>query len=109
MHGVTNYETLYGGHEVYSEEQILIDDLKENDDSFYRIYNNMATRNYTNLPSALSYNGLSTFNSIYNQNNNEFINRSDVWYAGGWSMGYHEKRPYFDQFVCVKYYIVYIK
>ena len=106
MHGVTNYETLYGGHEVYSEEQILIDDLKENDDSFYRIYNNMATRNYTNMPSALSYNGMSTFNSIYNQNNNDFIRRSNVWYSGSWSMGYHEKRPYFDEFVGVKYYIV---
>ncbi len=106
VHGVTNYETLYGGSDVYNEEQILIDDLKESDNSFYRIYNNMATRNYTNLPSALSYNGMSTFNSIYNQNNDKFIDRSDVDYAGGWSMGYHEKRPYFDQFVGVKYYIV---
>lgn len=106
MHGVTNYETLYGGSEVYSEEQVMIDELKEKDGSFYRIYNNMATRNYTNLPSALSYNGMSTFNSIYNQNNDKFIKRSDVWYSGGWSMGYHEKRPYFDEFVGVKYYIV---
>ena len=105
-HGVTNYDYLYGGKEVYTEEQVMIDDLKESDDSFYRIFNNMATRNYTNLPSALSYNGLSTFNSIYNQNNNDFIDRSDVWYAGGWSMGYHEKRPYFDEFAGVKYYIV---
>ena len=105
-HGVTNYDYLYGGKEVYTEEQVMIDDLKESDDSFYRIFNNMATRNYTNLPSALSYNGLSTFNSIYNQNNNDFIDRSDVWYAGGWSMGYHEKRPYFDEFSGVKYYIV---
>ena len=106
MHGVTDYDRLYGGSEVYTEEQVMINELKESDSSFYRIFNNMATRNYTNLPSALSYNGMSTFNSIYNQNNNEFINRSDVWYAGGWSMGYHEKRPYFDQFVGVKYYIV---
>ena len=106
MHGVTDYKRLYGGNEVYTEEQVMINELKESDTSFYRIFNNMATRNYTNLPSALSYNGLSTFNSIYNQNNNKFIDRSDVWYAGGWSMGYHEKRPYFDQFVGVKYYIV---
>lgn len=105
-HGVTNYNYLYGGAKTYTEEQVMIDDLKESDDSFYRIFNNKATRNYTNLPSALSYNGLSTFNSIYNQNNNKFIDRSDVWYAGGWSMGYHEKRPYFDEFTGVKYYIV---
>jgi len=111
VHGVTNYESLYGGSEVYTEERVVIEDLKEKDDGFYRIFNNMATRNYTNLPSALSYNGLSTFNSIYNRYNIDFFARSKMAYGGipnegALSSGYHEKRPYFDEFLGVKYYIV---
>lgn len=111
MHGVTNYEILYDGSETYNEERVVIDELEENDPSFYRIYNNKATRNYLNLPSALSYNGMSTFNTIYNKYALDFIDRSELCYGGvpttgALSMSYHEKRPYFDEFVGVKYYIV---
>ena len=111
MHGVSNYETLYGGSEIYGEQRQVIEDLKEKDGSFYRIYNNKATRNYLNMPSALSYNGESTFNTIYNRYNVDFITRSTMLQSGtlndgALSISYHEKRPYFDEFVGVKYYLV---
>ena len=55
MHGVSNYETLYDGSEVYTEERQVIEDIQDYDKGFYRIHNSKITRNYLNLPSALSY------------------------------------------------------
>lgn len=111
MHGVTNYETLYDGSEVFNEERQVIKDIQELDDGFYRIHNVQATRNYINLPSALSYNGTSSFNTIYNRYNLDFVDRSTMLYSGSMGDGalnvaYHEKRPYFDEFVGIKYYVI---
>ena len=105
MKGYVSYQYFIGGPEKKKEQQRIIKDLKEDKD-FYRIYNILATRNNVNLPSDFSYNGASVFNSIYNFNQKEFIDRSRMAYGGSWSMGYHEKRYYLDQFIGIKYYIV---
>ena len=80
--------------------------MKEEDPSFYRIFNTEATRSTMNMPSALNYNGASTFNSTYNFNLDEFIYRSRMAYSGSWTMGNHEKRFWFDQYIGSKYYII---
>lgn len=106
MKGYVSYQYFMGGPEKRKEQTQIIEDIQEMDDGFYRIYNILATRGNVNLPSDLSYNGASVFNSIYNFEQKEFIDRSRMAYGGSWSMGYHEKRYYFDQFVGIKYYIV---
>ncbi len=106
MKGYVSYQYFIGGPEKRKEQTQIIQDIQNEDDGFYRIYNVLATRGNVNLPSDLSYNGASVFNSIYNFEQKEFIDRSRMAYGGSWSMGYHEKRYYFDQFVGIKYYIV---
>lgn len=104
--GVENYTDFYGIESGYPEQKEVIQYIKDNDDSFYRIYNAAATRQYVNLPAALSYNGASVFNSIYNYNTQDFINAEKMAYGGSWTMGYHEKRYFYDTFTGMKYYIV---
>ena len=111
MHGVTSYDKTYDGSEIYTEERQVIEDIQKNDKGFYRLYNSKATRNFINMPNALSYKGTSSFNTIYNSYNLDFVTRSGMLYAGSMGSGalsaaYHEKRPYFDEFLGIKYYIV---
>lgn len=104
--GYVDYHYLMGGPERMKEQQKIIQDIKKNDQDFYRIYNVLATRSNVNLPSSFNYNGASVFSSTYDYDLDDFIYRSRIAYNGSWSMGYHEKRYYFDQFVGIKYYIV---
>ncbi len=103
--GYYKWDNYYMSQDSYDEMEDIIANLKEEDASFYRIYNAAATKLYVNLPSTLSYNGQSTFNSTYDLELNDFIRRSKMWYNGGWTMGYHEKRYYLDQYLGIKYYI----
>ena len=102
----SKWETYYLSQPQYAELTEVIKDLKEEDPSFYRIFNTEATRSTMNMPSALNYNGASTFNSTYNFNLDEFIYRSRMAYSGSWTMGNHEKRFWFDQYIGSKYYII---
>ena len=102
----SKWETYYLSQPQYAELTQVIKDLKEEDPSFYRIFNTEATRSTMNMPSALNYNGASTFNSTYNFNLDEFIYRSRMAYSGSWTMGNHEKRFWFDQYIGSKYYII---
>ena len=104
--GYVDYHYLMGGPERMKEQQKIINDIKKKDKDFYRIYNVLATRSNVNLPSTFNYNGESVFSSTYDYDLNDFIYRSRMAYNGSWSMGYHEKRYYYDQFVGIKYYIV---
>lgn len=104
--GVENYYDFYGKDAGYNQQKEVIDYIQENDDSFYRIFNVAATRHYVNLPSALSYNGASVFNSIYNFEMKDFIDNERMAYNGSWTMGYHEKRYFFDIYTGMKYYII---
>lgn len=107
-HGVSNYWTLNGGPALLAEQQEIVDAIEEEDPSFYRIFNSVASRNAPNLACTLGYRGLGSFNSVYNYNLDEFINEwsriSYTWY--NWSMGVDEKRYNLDTFLNVKYYIL---
>lgn len=107
-HGVANYATLYGGQDLLREQQQLISELQEEDNGFYRIYNQAADRSNPNLQMTLGYNGLSTFHSVYSFNLFDFINNwSKISYSySNWSMGIHEKRYNLDAFLGVKYYLL---
>ncbi len=106
--GVAEYFDLYGGRQYINEQQTIVNEIKANDQGFYRIMNVLANREYNNLPMTLGYNGLSTFHSVYNTNLNTFINDwSKVSYSYyNWSMGVDEKRANLDSFLNVKYYIL---
>lgn len=101
-----DWDNYYIDQPEFEELNDVIADLKEEDPSFYRIFNTEATRSVTNMPSQLNYNGSSTFNSTYNFELDDFIDRSRMAYGGSWSMGNHEKRYWYDQYIGTKYYIV---
>jgi len=104
--GYSSYESFYGGQATLNSQRKVINNLVKKDDSFYRIYNDMATRGYVNHPSTLSYNGLSMFNSIYNNESDDFMFRSRISYNNSWIGAVHEKRIHLDEFLGVKYYVV---
>ena len=101
-----DWENFYIDQPQFEELNDVIKDLKAEDPSFYRIFNTEATRSITNMPAQLNYNGSSTFNSTYNFELDDFIDRSRMAYGGSWSMGNHEKRYWYDQYIGTKYYIV---
>lgn len=100
------YDEYYVFQPQYEELNEIVDKLKEEDDSFYRIMNTEATRSITNLPSQLNYAGASSFNSTYAFALDEFKNTSRMAYGGTWSMANHEKRYWLDQYIGTKYYII---
>lgn len=100
------YDEYYVFQPQYEELKEIVESIKEEDDSFYRIMNTEATRSVTNLPSQLNYAGASSFNSTYSFALDEFKNNSRMAYGGSWSMANHEKRYWFDQYIGTKYYII---
>ena len=104
--GFYKWDEYYMSTDAFDEMKQVVDDIKAEDDSFYRIDSTEVNRLYVNLPSTLNYNGMSTFNSTYSFDLEPFIRRSRVWYSGGWTMGVHEKRYYLNQYLGVKYFIV---
>lgn len=110
MCGNNNYATsLYGGKDNVSTEVALASRIKENDDSYYRVFSTTSDRTGVNFAMTLGVRGLATFHSVFNYNLNEFMKWSQVKYHysdSSWNMGIHEKRVYLDQFLGTKYYIV---
>ena len=104
--GYFDWDEYYLSQPQYEELNEVIEDLKEEDTSFYRIMNTEATRSIMNLPSSLNYKGASSFNSTYAFALDTFKNRSKMAYSGGWTMGNHEKRYWLDQYLGTKYYII---
>ena len=104
--GYHKWENYYLSQPAYSELVQTINDLKMEDQSFYRIFNTEASRTITNLPSQLNYAGSSSFNSTYNFELEDFKARSRMHYSGTWSMGNHEKRYWLDQYLGTKYYVI---
>lgn len=104
--GYFKWEQYYLSQPQFSELQNVVEDIKKEDDGFYRIMNTEATRSAMNMPSTLNYAGASTFNSTYTFALDEFKNRSRMAYSGGWTMGNHEKRHWLDQYIGTKYYII---
>jgi len=103
--GYDKWNDYYLSSNNYVELVDAVDKMKEDTD-FYRVYNSEADRKRVNIPSALNYAGASTFSSTYNYELDTFKNRHKMAYGGSWTMGYHEKRYLFDQYIGIKYYIV---
>ena len=103
--GTTKYQNLYGGKESVDLETSLINQIKKEDDSFYRIYNTSMIRSSNNLGMVEGYNGLGTFHSIYNYEIDDFASWTHFTYNGSWSMGEHEKKINMDAFLNVKYFM----
>ncbi len=104
--GYANWDTYYLAQPQYEELTDIVKEMQEEDTDFYRVMNTEATRSIMNLPSALNYNGASTFNSTYDFELDDFKNRSKMAYGGSWTMGNHEKRYWLDQYIGTKYYII---
>ena len=104
--GTTDYENLYGGQDSVNKEYKILAKLKDDDDSFYRVYNTSLTRSINNLGMVEGYNGLGAFHSIYNFEIDDFAMWTHFKYNGSWSMGAHEKKINMDSFLNVKYYLL---
>ena len=108
IQGVQDYWSMYGGQNLLEEQRHLIDDLQEEDPSFYRLFDSAASRNANNLALTLGYKGLGSFHSVNNSELETFIqdwSRASYSY-GNWSMGIDEKRYNLDTFLNVKYYLL---
>lgn len=106
--GTSAYGSLYGGVNSVNSEIKIIEKLKEQDSSFFRVYNGSSSRGSVNLGMVEGYNGMGTFHSVYNYEIDDFKLWSHFAYTGSrdsWSMGYHEKRINLDTFLNVKYYL----
>lgn len=107
--GTSSYDDLYGGRESLKSEQKLLEQIKKNDESYYRVYNTSLSRNSNNLGMVENYNGLGSFHSIYGYELNDFLQWTHFTYDcgnGSWSMGDHEKKINLENFLNVKYYIM---
>lgn len=105
--GVNDLSKTYGGYESLSIEQKLINELKEEDSGYYRLYNSSLNWTGVNLAMIEGYRGSATFHSIYNYKSQDFIDWSRTSYNyRGWSMGVHEKRMDLDTLLNMKYYIL---
>ncbi len=107
--GTTSYQGLYGGKANYKEEIRLVENIKNEDKDYFRVFSTSADRSANNLGMVLSSPGMGTFHSTFNYELNKFLNWSTVKYSvseSSWSMGIHEKRINLDEFVGTKYYIL---
>lgn len=95
------------GSAIVSNETDLISKLQEYDSSTYRVFNSTIDRNNTNLGLVVGHDSLSSFNSNYAFNAQDFIDWSNMGYtSGNWSMGEHNRRSGIETFLGVKYYMV---
>ena len=107
VHGTSDYSNLYGGPSSVKEETKIVNRLKKEDPSYYRLFTKSANRDAVNLGMIEGYNGVGTFHSVYNYELNDFLSWSHVTYSSsGWTMGVHEKRINLDTFLGIKYYIL---
>lgn len=107
FHGLQSYETsVNGGYNNVPTEQSIIDQIKADDDSFYRIQSIRAKEGNPNITLTLGYNGASCFHSFYNNNVDDFQRMSMVLKGDtAWSGTAFSKRVNLDEFLGVKYYI----
>lgn len=104
--GTKSYDSLYGGPNNFFEEMELAQQIKQEDDDYYRVFSTSADRDNNNFAMMLGTGGIGTFHSIYNYELDDFLSWSTVKYNNSWSMGVHEKRVNLDEFLGIKYYIV---
>lgn len=106
--GIISYPySTNGGITNVINETAVVNAIKEQDDTYYRIYSRNAYLGNENLPLREGYNGISTFHSLYNYNIDDFLHMSHVLKSDStWIGGIIEKRQNLDEFLGVKYYIL---
>ena len=94
------------GLEPLSHQVKLLDDLREEDPSFYRMYSSTADESHVNMPEAANYNGMTTFHTFYNNKIDDFLHMSNMLtFEESWSSHYLFKHQYLESFLGVKYYM----
>lgn len=86
---------------TFSENSPAIQYLKESDKGFYRILNDTVLYTSPNEPFAKNYPGLSFYLSLYNFQQEDYLNRL----KGTWSMPQSFGRNYSYQLLSVKYFV----
>ena len=108
-HGYENFMNVNGGYKNNNDFQSLIEDIKEDDPTYYRCYSSQENSSARNDSMRHDYNGLGMFHSVYNYNTAAFLNWSqinDYTAPSSYSASYVEKRQDLDTFLGVKYYFV---
>lgn len=108
FHGTISYkyDVLNGQVNLRRDEEV-VKRIKALDGSYYRVYSTSARKGRDNLPMALDYNGVTAFHSLYNFELMDFNYWSKINYNYlGWSLGVHEHRPFLDEFLNIKYYVM---
>jgi uncharacterized membrane protein YfhO len=106
--GTNSYSAaVFGGHDNYTQQTNIIQNLNSWDPTFYRVFNTQMTRMDNNLAMAEGYNGIGTFSSVYNYDSEDLFKYwSRISYNNSWSFGVHEKRNNLDELLGVKYVLV---
>ena len=107
VHSLLNYDTqLNGGYINVPNETKIIQEIINNDDSYFRLQNTRAYEGNDNLSMVEGYNGVSTFHSFYNTEINDFCVMSQVLKSNNtWVGSDFLKRANLEQFLGVKYYV----
>ena len=110
---ITSYHSLQnirnsaaGGFDYFYNEQKVIDEINENDDSYFRIQFTRQQDLNTNIGMLENFNGTGTFHSFYNNNVDDFLRMSQVMLSDtNWKGNACWKRTNLDEFLGVKYYV----
>ncbi len=95
-----------GGFVNVPTETRIIDNIKSNDDSYFRLSTSRLYESNANIGQLENFNSLGTFHSFYNNEVDDFMRFSQVL-AGdtSWSGTMNSKRVNLDAFLGVKYYL----
>lgn len=109
--GVTSYyDSVFSGRSAYDEQTKIVQNLNSWDSSFFRLMNDNVSTSSSfdpNLAMAEGYNGLGTFNSMYNFDSEYFFRWSRMDFNNNsYMISYKEKRYSLDTFLGVKYYLL---
>ena len=94
------------GLESLSYQTALLDKIKKEDSSFFRMYSSVTDESHVNMPEAADFNGMTTFHTFYNNKVDDFIHMANMLtYEESWSSHYMFKHQYLESFLGVKYYM----
>lgn len=107
FHGITSIDTeINWGTVEYNKMYSIVNNINENDKSFFRMNMTKADEYHPNMGFALNYNGSSMFHSFYNTELDDFIHWNGMtWHETSWSALDFLKNAYLEEFLGMKYYI----
>ena len=108
-HGVEDYYYTNKGFIKNDVLHSLVEQVKKEDNSYYRSYSSLASSSASNDGMRNNYNGVNFFHSIYNYNTADICNWSSITNGtapSSWSGNYVQKRINLDTLLGIKYYYV---